>query len=76
MKEYVRLNNYGIHKYILKENAEDPVNQNSNLLRMHEEDKYFCDIKWALNTRIPIKPMNEIKTKILSSSRVLKAIDY
>lgn len=76
MKEYVRLNNYGIQKYILKENAEDPVNQNSNLLRMHEEDKYFCDIKWALNTRIPIKPMSEIKTKILSSSRVLKAIDY
>jgi hypothetical protein len=40
-------------------------------------DSYFSDIKWALNTEMPLKGKRiiaEMKTKILSSTRVLKAI--
>jgi hypothetical protein len=29
-----------------------------------------------MNTAMPIRPISEIKNKILSSSRVLKAIEY
>lgn len=50
---------------------------NYNLLKVHE-DSYFSDIKWVWNTEIPIKGKRiiaEMKTKILSSSRVLKAIE-
>ena len=57
-KKYIRINNYGLQKYILKENAEEPIKQNSNLLRMHSQDDYFCDLKWALNTHMPIRPMS------------------
>lgn len=73
----MQINNYGIQKYILKENVELP-SQNSNLLSLHNEDDYFADMKWALNTEIPFnrkKVIAEMKTKILSSSRVLKAIE-
>lgn len=73
---FVRLNNYGIQHFILKENVESPTH-NSNLLKMHG-DSYFSDIKWALNTEMPLKGKRiiaEMKTKILSSTRVLKAIE-
>lgn len=65
-----------MQKYLLKEDAEYPVKQNSNLLTAHSEDKYFADIQWALKTHMPINSIKEIKTKILSSSRVLKAIEF
>lgn len=41
-------------------------------------DSYFSDIKWAWNTELPLKGkriITEMKTKILSSTRVLKAIE-
>lgn len=43
---------------------------------MHSEEKFFSDLNWALKTDFPITAISEIKTKILSSSRVLKAIDF
>ena len=50
---------------------------NYNLLKVHK-DSYFSDFKWVWNTDVPIKGKRiiaEMKTKILSSSRVLKAIE-
>ena len=39
--------------------------------------KYFGDLKWSLKTKMPVvRPVQSIKAKILSSSRVLQAIDY
>lgn len=79
-RKYLQFNNYGIQKYILKENAELP-SANSNLLRFHSEDNYFADLRWAYTTKIPINTFNRkktfpnIKAKILDSSRVIKAIE-
>ena len=73
--KFIHINNYGIQKYILKENAEKP--ESSNLLKIHKANEYFGDIKWMMNNEIittKIKVINELKTKILSSSRVMKAI--
>lgn len=53
MKYFIVLNNYGVQKYILKENTELPVPENSNLLRMHNQKSYFSDIKWALSGGSP-----------------------
>jgi len=53
--------------------------QNSNPLSLYSESDYFADMKWAFRTDIPFnrkKIISEMKTKILSSSRVLKAIEY
>jgi len=73
------VNNYGLQKYILKENVELPSPENYNLLRLQSEGKYFSDIKWALNSKIDnmVKPLNteNIKTKILSSTRILSMIE-
>ena len=38
MKYFILLNNYGIQKYILKENTELPVPENSNLLSIFPLD--------------------------------------
>jgi len=41
-------------------------------------DSYFSDIRWAWQTELPIKGKRviaEMKTKILSSTRVIKAIE-
>ena len=48
MKYFIVLNNYGIQKYILKENIEMPTPENLNLLKMRPQSPYFSDIKWAL----------------------------
>lgn len=76
---FIILNNYGIQKYILKENIELPTPENFNLLRIRgDNDTYFSDIKWALssggwmNDRVK---NNEIKKKLLGSSRILHAIE-
>jgi hypothetical protein len=74
-RNYIRINNYGIQKYIMKENIEL---RHSNLLNLHPDDGYFSDIRWALSTDIPFnrkRVISEMKTKILSSTRVLKAIE-
>lgn len=46
---------------------------------MKSEGKYFSDIKWALNSKIDnsIKPnkTGDLKTKILSSTRILSVIE-
>ena len=42
------LSNYGLQKYILKENTEVPLPTNSNLLQSSSNNVYFSDIKWAL----------------------------
>lgn len=73
-KKYITINNYGIQKYILNESTELLA---SNLLHLNQKDTYFSDLKWAYNTEIPFnrkKVISEMKTKILSSSRVIKAI--
>lgn len=75
-KRFILLNNYGIQKFILKEDAESPNIKNSNLLKMHSEEKFFSDLNWALKADFPITSIREIKTKILSSTRVLKAIEF
>lgn len=79
MDYFIVLNNYGIQKYILKENTELPVPQNYNLLRMNNQTTYFSDIKWALSGGHQNLPQrenhNEIKAKILNSPRVLTAIE-
>lgn len=49
MEYFIILNNYGIQKYILKENIELPTPENFNLLRIRG-DTYFSDIKWALSS--------------------------
>jgi hypothetical protein len=74
-RNYIRINNYGIQKYIMKENIELRA---SNLLQHHPDDGYFSDLRWALQTEIPFnrkRVISEMKTKILSSTRVLKAIE-
>lgn len=53
MRYFIVLNNYGLQKYILKENIELPVPENSNLLRMNNQNSYFSDIKWALSGGSP-----------------------
>ena len=47
MKYFLILNNYGIQKFILKENIELPTPENSNLLKIRPKT-YFSDVKWAL----------------------------
>lgn len=74
-RNYIRINNYGIQKYIMKENIEL---RTANLLNLHPDDRYFSDLRWALTTDIPFnrnRLISEMKTKILSSARVLKAIE-
>ena len=74
-RNYIRINNYGIQKYIVKENIELRA---SNLLNHHPDDGYFSDLRWAFKTDIPFnrkRIISEMKTKILSSTRVLKAIE-
>lgn len=71
---HIRINNYGIQKYIIKENVDLPT----NLLSLHPGDGYFSDIRWALSTNVPFnrkRVILEMKTKILASTRVLKAIE-
>ena len=79
MRYFILLNNYGIQKYILKENTELPAPENSNLLRMNNQNTYFSDIKWALSggsPKISDKALDkEIKNKILVSARVLATIE-
>ena len=74
--KFIQLNNYGLQKYILKEHAEYPIKSNTNLLTIHQDEQYLGDVRWVLKQQMPIKPISEIRSKILSSSRVLKAIDY
>jgi hypothetical protein len=75
-KKYVDIVNYGIQKNLLKEHAEHPLEPKTNLLTNHTDDHYFSDLSWAVKTHMPVRPIHEIKTKILSSTRVLKAIDF
>jgi len=75
-KRFIQLNCYGIQKFILKEDAESPNVKSSNLLKMHSHSNFLSDFKWAINTDVPITSSTEIKTKILSSTRVLKAIEF
>lgn len=79
MEYFIILNNYGIQKYILKENVELPAPENYNLLMMNNKRTYFSDIKWALSggpsNLSEKKNMSQIKGKILSSPRVLTAIE-
>ena len=48
MKYFIILNNYGIQKFIMKENIELPTPENQNLLKIRPQNTYFSDIKWAL----------------------------
>ena len=72
---FIKVSNYGVQKYLLNEEAESPLNPNSNLLTARPENTSFSDIKWAYKTQMPVRPINEVQSKILSSSRVLKAME-
>jgi len=56
-----------------------PSPENYNLLKMEKQGTYFSDIKWALNTKtqsiVKLSKAGDIKTKILSSTRILSTID-
>lgn len=55
-----------------------PTPANSNLLGIQEKGSYFSDIKWVMKTDLSFNKKRSdenIKTKILSSTRVLRAID-
>ena len=79
MNFFIVLNNYGIQKYILKENIELPTPENANLLRLRNAGSYFSDIKWAFNggsiNVYDKQKSKDLKNKILVSSRVLGAIE-
>lgn len=53
MEYFIYVNNYGIQKFLLKENAQLPVPENYNLLGMNKQTSYFSDIKWALSGGSP-----------------------
>ena len=79
MHYFLILNQYGIQKYILKENIEMPTPENANLLHIRSTKTYFSDIKWALSNGSPkntdkIKD-KELRSKIIISPRVLDAIE-
>jgi hypothetical protein len=74
MRYFLLLNNYGLQKYILKETVDLPTPENSNILKMRDRTTYFSDIKWALNdggVAMKESRSSEIKSKILSTARVL-----
>lgn len=73
-REFIRINNYGIQKYILKENIDLKA---SNLFSLRPDHSYFSDLKWAFQTELTPTPRQaaQMKTKVLSSPRVLKAIE-
>ena len=75
-RKFTEISSYGLQKYFLKEHADYPIKSNTNLLTIHQDEQYFGDVRWVLKQQMPIKPISEIRSKILSSSRVLKAIDY
>lgn len=79
MEYFICLNNYGIQKFLLKENAQLPVPENYNLLGMNNQRSYFSDIKWALSGGSPTiserKGEKDMKQKIINSTRVLTAVE-
>ena len=56
-----------------------PSPEKYNLLKMQKQGTYFSDIKWALSTKtqsiVKLSKASDIKTKILSSTRILSIID-
>jgi hypothetical protein len=54
----IQLNSFGVQKYILKEHAEYPIKPNENIFFSHNENDYFRDFKWVLNTQMPIRPIS------------------
>ncbi len=52
------MNCYGIRKFILKEDVESLEKDDSDLLKLHSEDRFFSDVQWALKTDISLRPMN------------------
>ena len=79
MRYFLILNNYGIQKYILKENIEMPTHENANLLHLGNSQTYFSDIKWALSGGSPDigEKMKDkaLRSKIIISTRVLEAVE-
>jgi hypothetical protein len=74
--QFVKLNNYGIQHYYLKENADSL--QTLNVLQARGSNEYFSDIKWAWGMELSAngkRAVAEMKTKIVSSSKVLKTIE-
>jgi hypothetical protein len=70
----VLLSNYGLQKYVLKENTEMPLPSNANLLQKSSNNVYFSDIKWAMNEggkrSQKQRTIKDYKEMILKSSRV------
>jgi hypothetical protein len=74
----VLLSNYGLQKYVLKENTEMPLPSNSNLLQNPTNHVYFSDIQWAMKEggkkNQKQRTIKDYKNIILRSSRVQEAI--
>lgn len=77
IKRMAMIANYGLQKFILKENTEMPLPSNANLLYDDEKSKYFQDIRWAMKEgsfNMPHKTIDDYKKKVLKSQRVQEAI--
>ena len=59
----LRLSNYGLQKYILKENVE-PISVESTNLFKKESQTYFSDLKWAFkDAGQPVKKQSTLNFK-------------
>jgi hypothetical protein len=70
--EFVRLNVYGLKKFILNEEA---FIKPSDLIYINKKSAPFADLKFALKINTKKKGnMDEIRSRIMLSNRVIKAI--
>lgn len=77
MRYYFIINNYGLQKYILKENVETPTADNFDILKTGSKKSYFQDISWALSegsSTMKYGQGEKIKRQILASKVMLQAI--
>lgn len=78
-KKYFQWFAWGLHKYILKEEADYPTfePQNMDLLYGIKGKSYFDDVKWAISKGIDFKPRSRIQMKsvVMNSARIQKLIE-
>lgn len=76
-KGYFTLYTFGIHKWILKEKIEPPVDpENLDLNLDAIRLRRFEDLSWAVNQplQLRIRPLSETKSLVLNSDSVQKAV--
>lgn len=78
-KKYFQWFAWGLHRHILKEEADYPTfePQNMDLLYGLKGKSYFDDVKWAINKGYDYKPRSSIQMKsvVMSSGRIQKKIE-